>query len=292
MAVPEYTISELISVCCQKDVSTWEFSAPHIIKNIDALRYTLVVPDDELELFKSISPARFDIFPESNYVGDFKKKLQEKIPSARIGWYLQQFVKISAANGSVEESVLIWDADTVPLTSLHFIDDFGKIVFYKGNEHHDPYFSVIQKLLSLEKIVPFSFIAQCFPTKVSWVNEFCAEIERKYNKPWMDAILDVIEPYEASGFSEYETLGTYISHYHACDYVVTDRDWLRKGGKLYGSVSKLADKDLAYLSNKYDFVSFESWDQNKQQSQLSKLFILIKNVIRSMKLKRWRFSRD
>jgi hypothetical protein len=177
---------------------------------------------------------------------------------------LQQFIKISAAKDSIKDAVvLIWDADTVPIKKIDFITQDGKLIYYKGVEHHQPYFDFIYRLLGLEKKVDFSFIAQCFALKASWLQELCDELENKYGVHWIDALLNSIDFNEGNGFSEYELLGTYFSYTHKNSMSFVDKKWLRLGNSKVGHVSFLNQQLIQGPLSEFDFLSFEAWDKMK-----------------------------
>jgi SAM-dependent methyltransferase len=187
----------------------------------------------------------------------------------RAGWYLQQFIKIEACRAAKpHETVLIWDADTVPLQHLEFEDSEGRLIYYKGNDKpiiHPPYFDLIQKLLGLHRLRDISFISQSFPTRASWVHAMCFEIESKYSvDSWIDAVVANIDHNAGiSGFSEYETLGTYISHHHAESYKFSDRNFFRNGTALIGSPASIHEPRWVGLKNCIDYIAFENYQTEK-----------------------------
>ncbi len=261
-------ISKVVSVCCYRDHVTWQVASGYIVKNIAAACYEVVVPDHEVLLFSKITPAPYSVIGESHYLKERNLSwLKAQFPANaafRAGWYLQQFIKIEAARqGRDDDVVLIWDADTVPLKPLNFVTPEKQIVYYKGEEFHPAYFVLIKKLLGLDKIVDFSFIAQCFALKVAWVNEFCREIEEKFRMHWIDAVLMNLDYADGCGFSEYESIGTYLTHRHLEDMRINNTPWERMGNSLIGNISHLEDQKAALLIGDYDFMSFESWDQGK-----------------------------
>jgi len=260
-------INKLISVCCLKDIEAWEITSRFMIQHILADQYQVIVPDHEMNEFIKRSPRQFQVIGESRYTKQFKVQLLNRLPEnkkSQFGWYLQQFIKLLAVKDSDPGAiVLIWDADTAPIKKLEFINSEGQLIYYKSTEYHLPYFETIQKLTGLEKIVSFSFIAQCFPIKVLWLNEFCADLENKFQLPWVDAILSQIDFDAMNSFSEYETLGTYISHHHANDVIYSDGPWWRLGNSLLNHVAFLSPKKAQELSAQYDFISFEKWERVK-----------------------------
>jgi FkbM family methyltransferase len=264
------TITMLVSVCCQKDINTWKKASVYVLKYIDALNYRLIVPDKEVELFQQITPKEFDVIGESIYLGrknlNWLRSFFPENNKKRAGWYLQQLIKIAAAASSENDNdiILIWDADTLPLKKLSFISQDNKLVYYTGNEHHVPYFQNIKRLLGLSKIVQFSFIAQCFPVKCSWVKEYISEIERLHNLDWMTAIVNSLDfNEENSGFSEYESIGTFLTHTHQNEIEFCKNSWQRFGSSLIG-LNNMSEYNVNYFSRYYDFMSFESWDKEEE----------------------------
>lgn len=239
-------------------------ASQQIIKYIDSEKYEVIVPDSEVDLFKRISHQDYTVVKESQYVGGLKELLTKKIPidnHAKIGWYLQQFIKIKAAITNCEDDyVLIWDADTVPLKEISFINSDKKLIYYKGEENHEPYFILIKKLLGLNKVVDFSFIAQCFPIKTQWLNQFFQLISNG-NEEWDSKLIQQIDFSQKSGFSEYETLGAYFYHTFKNHMLISERPWLRLGNTKIGSIRNLNKKWAQKLVNQYDYVSFENWDK-------------------------------
>ena len=259
-------IFQVISVCSSKDIDVWTVAAKHVIQFIDADSYLVIVPDKEVELFSAVTCEPYQVKPESDYVGNAKERISQKLDAAnqhRVGWYLQQFVKISAVLARNDgDVVLIWDADTVPLKPLEFIDANGQLVYYRGEEFRKSYFDFLERALGLKRTQTFSFIAQSLVLRVAWARELFESLEKNAQLPWMDAILSYVDPSEPAGFAEFETLGTWIWHHHRNEIVISDRPWYRNGLSLVGNPLKLSAAVWCGLANSYDFISFEVWDLN------------------------------
>lgn len=254
----------VFSVCSSKDIDVWAVAAQYIQKNIKADRYFLIVPDHEITLFREKTPEAFGIIGDRSICGSLIEDLRIRISGKaedRFGWYLQQFLKLSALYLHREDDlVVIWDADTVPLKPLSFRAESGQILHYGGQEHHKPYFATIERLLGLKRAVPYSFVAQSLAMKGSWLQAFFDEIEHRHKKPWPEAILDSINFSEGSGFSEYETLGTFAASNFGAEMLRIRSNWSRFGNRVIGSVHNLSDTEAREKLEIYDFVSFESWD--------------------------------
>jgi hypothetical protein len=259
------TLAEVISVCSAKDIDVWTVASKHVVEFIQAERYTVIVPDRELELFLSVTSAPYQVKPESQFIGNAKDKIIQKLDiknQDRVGWYLQQFVKIAAVlENDPASTVLIWDADTVPLKLLEFINSEGKLIYYRGEEYRKSYFDFIELALGLKRTQTFSFIAQSLTTRVSWAKELFDSLEISTKMPWMDAILFHLNPAEPAGFAEFETLGTWIWHHYHDEIVISDRPWYRNGQSLVGNPMNLSKSTWKGLAKSYDFISFEVWDK-------------------------------
>lgn len=259
-------IDKVISVCSKKDAAVWEICHKKVLSNIVANHYVVIVPDAEVPFFKSITLHPYEVISESIY-SPFLKNLKTYLPVDQLhqyGWYLQQLIKLAAINEmSKDQIALIWDADTVPVKPLEFINSSNQLIYYQGTEHHQPYFDCIKRLIGLEKIVNFSFIAQCFPIKAGWLHEFFEDLEKKHGASWDKAILSQIDFNEGNGFSEYETLGTYISHKYGNQIFYSKRAWHRLGNSLIGHPVFLDTYIAKNKSLEYDFISFEKWDRIK-----------------------------
>lgn len=257
-------IHSVVSICTARDIEVWEIASRHLIQNIDSQNYCVVVPHDDLEKFKAVSPKSFAVLDEELVLEGIQlSTVRERMPKHnqdRAGWYFQQLLKLGAlarCSASDEDLVLIWDADTIPLKKLSFEQD-GRLIYFMGHENHRPYFEVIKKLLQIERKVDFSFIAQSFILKKKWLNEFLAELEQISGLRWPEAILGAIDFEEISGFSEYETLGNWLMTRHKDQIAFSTAKWERLGF----SKAELHDLDSYQLANPtISFISFEAWDK-------------------------------
>ena len=261
--VPE--IDEVISVCSIKDIDVWTVAAKHIVQFISAKQYTVIVPDAQVQMFAAVTKAPYQVKPESLFVGNLKEKIVQTLTPEnqdRVGWYLQQFVKISAVlTRDDRDVVLIWDADTVPLKKLKFINSSGQFIYYKGDEYRKSYFDFIERALGLKRTQNFSFIAQSLILKVSWARELTNASAQSAQLPWIDAVLSFLDRAEPAGFAEFETLGSWIWNHHHDEILISERPWYRNGLSLVGNPLKLSQSVWNGLAKSYDFISFEGWDE-------------------------------
>lgn len=254
-------IHNCISVCTKKDAYTWSYASDRIVKYIPAEHYTLIVPSQQVGLFKKISNSKIDVIDEQLFAPEFSlqyvRNLMPEHKKTRAGWYYQQLLKIKALSQYENNTDinLIWDADTIPLREMNFVLD-DKLVYFAGTENHKPYFTCTNKLMNLDKLVSFSFIAQNFVAKSVWVHDFMSMLSKKFETSWFDAILDNIDFEESSGFSEYETLGTYFVRHYMDEMLVCKNSWKRNGNEVC-HIDDLDLYELCRIPNKPLFVSYE-----------------------------------
>ena len=254
----------VISVAELGCLEAWRLTGPQLIALVPAAEYWLVVPDNQLQEFIQNSPVEYRVFPESEFTRDFSEKLSRcegaALP-ARRGWYLQQLIKLEAlSRASHLDRVVIWDADTIPLKDISFFDSQGNCCYFFGSEYHLPYFENIDRLLGLDKTHQNSFIAQNFPITGNQILAFFSCIERRHQSKWWDAVIESIDFDEASGFSEYEALGTFVCSFENKALNLQPGNWSRDGNQQWVSKqirSKKAPK------GKFDYVAVESWTQKR-----------------------------
>lgn len=261
------TLDRVISVACADDLQIWTQVHPHIVGNIPARHYCVIVPRSDLSLFRANTGRTVEVIDETAFLDRHdKESITALLPQDvrnRAGWYLQQFAKISAAREGDSQSVnLIWDADTLPIRRLNFFGD-GKLYRYGSREAHAPYYTTLDRILGIETIVRPSFIAQCLAVRKSWVDEFCAELEHRWSTDWISAILERLPGRDGAEFSEYEAIGNFVEQRHPHAYEVLDSRWVRFGYSRFGAPENLSEGRLEVLSRRYDFISFEKWDRNK-----------------------------
>jgi hypothetical protein len=123
-----------------------------------------------------------------------------------------------------------------------------------------PYFENIDRLLGLDKAHQNSFIAQNFPITGDQIQAFFSYIEKRHQLKWWDAVIDSIDFDETSGFSEYESLGTFVCSFENKPLNVQPGAWSRDGNQQW--VSKQIRSKKAPKGN-FDYVAVESWTQKK-----------------------------
>ena len=176
----------------------------------------------------------------------------------RAGWYFQQFLKMYYAFTCQKDYYLIWDADTIPLKPIYFLNRQGNMFFNMKTEHHLPYFELIQKFFGdglkfVESPTP-SFISAGMLIKASIMRELVDEMG---GEDFWKKILNAIDApnLSGSGFSEFETYGTYLVNKYPQLYIKRQLSTWRDGGSTFRRI--LSCEELKLLP--YDTISFENW---------------------------------
>lgn len=170
------------------------------------------------------------------------------------GWYFQQFLKFAfSLTIYAKDFYLIWDSDTVPIRAITFFKDCKFLVNPK-NEHHQPYFDCIEKLLKLQKYAPYSFISEHMMIKTSIMKELILKIE-EHGCPFWRVIINACDNNNLQCFSEFETYGNYCYNFYQNLFETRKLTTLRSGSKLFGRC--VTRQELSLLKMDFDTVSFE-----------------------------------
>jgi hypothetical protein len=118
------------------------------------------------------------------------------------------------------------------------------------------------RLFGAGKISEKSFIAENMIVSVKVMNELLDEIEANENlcgKSFWEKIIDAVEPSQlpGSGFSEYETYGTFVMKNYPKMYGFADFHSYRNGKSLFGENPQ--KEQLEWISKKYVAVALERY---------------------------------
>ena len=184
----------------------------------------------------------------------------------RFGWYLQQFLKMSASElPELSDHYLIWDSDTVLLKEIKFFDNNGRTLIAPATEYHKPYFGLINKVLGFDKQVEYSFISEHLMLKKKYMKSLINNltINAPPNTSWIEFILNSIDVKDLlkSGFSEYETYGNFIALKFSDSFSCRKIKSTRNASMLYG---KKPDRYTFFrlMRSGYTYATFESWQDN------------------------------
>lgn len=193
---------------------------------------------------------------------NLKEIIKRYTTSTSPGWFFQQFLKYGfALTKYAKQYYLSWDADTIPVSDIYFFEN-GQPLFTKKYECNDNYFKTIEKIIGLNKVVPYSFIAEHMLFNTEIVKELLTVIST-CNVPgntWFEKIIragDYKHIYPP--FSEFETYGTYVTTNYPNLYRTRELKTFRRGGLIKGRL--ISNKMLQKLSIDIDTISFEMRDE-------------------------------
>ena len=269
----------VISICSLSHEHVWKLTSQLLPKFIKANEFIVYVPEAELGRFYEITDPAIKVLPNSLLGAGYNLKLRSKIESVgnsqRYGWYLQQFHKIEALTRSTTDISVIWDADCVPVKKIELIDLNQRLIYMNASEEINPlYFLVIERLLGMSRVQNQSFVVPGFPILRNWVNEFIEHIELlSGGLSWYDAVISCTDFSHRSGFSETETLGTWIANSYPNSWATKKVAWERGGQNRFGYAKNFTVDSLLTIGIKenLEIISFENWDLRGWRFNLKRL---------------------
>jgi hypothetical protein len=257
----------VISICSKSHGDVWKLTSELLPRFVTASEFLVYVPESEIGYFKTITNPRIEIRAQEELGKYFYAPLENAVKRAdnsqRFGWYLQQFYKIQAIQESRNQIVAIWDADCVPVKKIELLDENNRISYVNSSkELHPPYFKNIKLLLGLERVQEICFVIPGFPMKREWIKDFICEIESKHGSSWFEAIINCTDFREISGFSETESLGTWVANKYPNQWTYRQGSWERFGQSRFGYARNFTAEKLVNIGteNNLEIITFENWD--------------------------------
>ena len=201
-------------------------------------------------------------------------KIKNKNAVRRSGWYIQQFLKMVYSRLCHDKFYLVWDSDTIPIKKVKMFNNDGKPIFHVKTEYYRPYFITIKKIFpELGKKYNYSFISEHMIINTNLMKNMIKRINFNKNLHgdiWYEKIINCIDINELpkSGFSEFETYGTFVKEYYKQIYDI--KPWkslrLRSGNQILKFKQKfLTSNDIKNISKKYNAITFEKWKRKKKK---------------------------
>ncbi len=264
---------------------------PSILKFISIKRLYVITKTGNFAALKNNFGDKIQLLDEDKICNGLtfekvSKYLKNRIGTVnRTGWYFQQFIKLGIHdNAEITSEYLVWDADAVLLKPINFYSSSKQVFVTKSEEHHQPYFETIEKILGIKKQVQYSFISEHMVFKKDYVKSMLETIVNNKKLVWWKIILNSIstESVRKSGFSEYETYGNYVTCCHPGYFIERDLLKLRNGKQLFGDAPY--PFVLSILSFFFTYISFENFHTKAKFSVIR--FLKIGKYIISYYLKK------
>ena len=258
-----------------KDFYKINYNFKFYINFIDDIKNVVFIGNEETEnLVKEMnSSLNFSInFINEKLLIDVDKikqliKKRNETAVIRSGWYIQQFLKMAYSNITQDKYYLVWDSDTIPVKKVKMFKNNGKPFFDVKTEYYESYFITMKNIFpELGKKYDYSFISEHMIINTKLMKNMINRISENNNligNTWYEKIINNIDIkyLSQSGFSEFETYGTFVKEHYSQVYSI--RPWKSlRFGNLYFNPKSLTDKDIKKLSKNYNSISFENWGQN------------------------------
>lgn len=251
----------------KRNIETLKISIPFIVRNIKCKRIIIIGNRDlESDILGMHSKSSF-LDEDNLFTGMTYKSISDiisnrnKYATNRSGWYFQQFIKMSYSLICEDEYYLSWDADTIPLNRISMISNDGHPFFDMKDEYNPPYFGTIKKILGINKQCKESFISEHMLFSTQYMKELICKIEENDNiggNKFFEKILNILHDVdlEESGFSEFETYGSYMLQFHPEIYFRRRLRTLRDGEKYLGLNPSI--EVLEWAARSYDTLTIEN----------------------------------
>ena len=261
---------DVIILATTRNIPVLKVSLPYIRTNLDANSIKIIANVRDKQEIESIGAVFID--ETSIYEGMSLDSVMDIIKSIcgetkRVGWYLQQFIKMSWCYKSTDSYYVVFDADTIPLHHINYISD-NKYLLTQKMEYHKPYFDTIDRLFNgtVKRQIEGSFIAENMIIDTSIMKEMLDEISNNEDlrgNNFYEKILYAINPKDilGSGFSEFETYGNYIMSKYPDKVKIRKLKTLREAMQIISSSPSV--KQLDWASRDYEIISIEASDYKK-----------------------------
>ncbi len=213
---------DIVIPCIEKDVEILPYVIDGAIENLE-----------DVENIYLVSPTNFIDHPKVIWIdeGSFPFSKEEVAralaksdssyqkllsPGGRVGWFLQQLIKLYAAFviPDLKSDFLILDADTVFINPVSFYNAEGETLYATSVEKHLPYFEHMKRLHpSFKRFYPkMSGIVHHMLFQKPILKDLFQLVESYHNKPFWEAFCHSVTPGQEhlSGASEYEIYFNFI----------------------------------------------------------------------------------
>ena len=262
---------EMIVLVIERDLPVLARSLPYIRRFLNPKKLTIIAPEACLTGIRELNLTREGerLLEEDEAVPGLNLELVRSVlekrgcDPRRAGWYFKQLVILAyATRPDASRCYLNWDADTIPARPICFFDRDGRALLAKKRGHNRPYFRTIERLTGLKRQVSFSFIAENMLFDRETTRELIDAIMKgsrfegeAFARTVLGAIADDDLP--GSGFSEYETYGTFARARHPERISLRNIASMRHGSFFFGRSP--SDAQLFAVSTLFSWASFEWW---------------------------------
>ena len=205
------------------DINIIQHQIYYTLKNIlGRRRVYLITCLDDLEVPGCITISESRLPFDKPVISQIFKK-----ETHRSGWYLQQLIKLYAAQiiPELTAKYLVIDADTFFLKPTEFIIN-GLPAYNFGIEYHQEYFNHMLRMGNqFVRHANNSGICHHMMFETQFILEIFNLIEAQHEKPFWQVFLEQVSEFEGSGASEYELYYNYMIGHHSNKIIVRPLKW-------------------------------------------------------------------
>ncbi len=196
---------------------------PHIQQNALGLhKIYIVTAEKHIEIIAQntqYSANNIHFVPEETFPQWSHRLEQHGVNSERVGWYVQQLIKLYAGLyiPHLMNRYVVWDADTFLMRPMKmFANVHGGAFFCTTGQYHLPYFKHMNQLHpQLKRVrVNESGICNFMPMFLPFVQELFDFVKHNQQKLFDEVFIDSIDIRENSGASEFEIYYNYLLTFH------------------------------------------------------------------------------
>jgi hypothetical protein len=258
--------AEILIVVTKKDFELMDYSLDFAINSVSLFQLIgihLIVPDKHYDEAKKITQQilpQVVVHPESQYLSVTNFDLLSKKFENRLGWVVQQLLKILYSSQSKADFVLVVDADTILLESRPWLQADSKQLLSLSEERHNPYYDVLDSL-GVGNRRDYSFITHHMVYQ-PWVwKEILRTIEVTDQDTLTTKVLSLPLNSESPFSLDYEMYGQYL----LANY--PEMVELRKWSNFECSLRDLSERAMREtLAGHYYSISIHSWKKNHSDS--------------------------
>lgn len=257
---------DVIMPIAKQDLAVALENIPYIRRNLD-VRKLIIISKNEIK--QSIpNKAWIDFIDEDQVLdgmtfGRIKEILiQRGATGRRAGWYFQQFIKMAYCYCCQDQIYVSFDADSLPLRRIEYYNNRHELYFNLRDEYNPLYFQTLKNLIGYDRVAPKSFISEHMFFECCYMRELIEKIMNNSaleGRTFYEKILHAVPEagLEGSGFSEFETYGTFIMKEHPEGHTYRELRTFRAGKRLLEKNEAV----LEWFGKTYDIVAFEKWER-------------------------------
>ena len=251
---------DTVICCADKDFDNLKTTIKYLNRNSES-RNVIVIsnkqPDFLNDKVRYINEA--DIMDGLSFDAIRDYFVARNVEPSRVGWYLQQFIKMAFAYKSELGKYLVWDADTLMLNKIRFFDTDERILYDNSRVWTDDVFNkTVTAILGYPRDTAETYIVEHMMMDVECIKDLIGTITlgqpvQNFWKIILDKLSDTDLIY--GGFSEFELVGTFMNKKYPNKIAFRKLRSNRNAANIVGN--KPNKFDFKSLERNYDFASFE-----------------------------------